>query len=84
MLTISKLRVNTSTFIALILCILFVSCFLLIYIISFIFLIDCCFKSAYLTFILIVICAIDNKFSAIFVYMFVLYVHFSILFILFN
>ncbi len=60
-LIIFKLRVNKIIFIAFILYIFFVSFFLLIYVINFISLINRCFKNTYLTFILIVVCAINNE-----------------------
>jgi len=77
-LTIFKLRINAIIFVAFILCILFVFFFFLIYIINFIFLIDCRSKNACLTFILIVVYAINNELYIMFVYIFASYVFFSI------
>ncbi len=59
---------------------LFVSFFLLIYVSNFIFLINYRFKSVYLTFILIVVCATNNELYIMLVYVFVSYVFFLILF----
>jgi len=83
-LTMSKLRVNAIIFVALILCILFVSFFFLIYVINFISLIDCRFKSAYLIFILIVVYAINNKYYVIFAYVLASCMSFFISFIFFS
>jgi len=74
-----KLRVNAIIFIALILCTFFVFFFFLIYVINFISLINCYFKNACLTFILIVVCAINNKLYIMLVYVFV----FCVLFLTF-
>ncbi len=60
----------------------FFSSFFLIYVINFIFLLNRCFKDAYLTFILIVICATNNKLYIMLAYMFAFCVSFSILFTL--
>ena len=78
------MRINTTIFIALILYTLFVFFFFLIYIINFVFLIDCCFKDACLTFVLIVIYTTNNRFCTIFVYIFVSCVSFSTFFIFFS
>ncbi len=83
-LTMFKLHVNAIIFIALILCTFFVFFSLLIYVINFISLIDCYFKNACLTFILIVVCAINNELYIIFAYMFASYVSFLTLFIFFS
>jgi hypothetical protein len=79
-LTMSKLRVNAIIFIALILYTFFVFFFFLIYVINFIFLINRCFESAYLIFILIIVCAINNELYIIFAYIFAFYVFFLTLF----
>jgi len=79
-LTMFKSRVNTIIFVALILCTLFVSFFFLIYVINFIFLIDRCFENACLTFILIVVCATNNKLCIMFAYVFASCVSFFIFF----
>jgi len=84
MLTIFKLRVNAFTFVALILYTLFVFFFLLIYIINFISLINCRFKSICLTFILIFVCATNNELCIMFAYVFASCVFFLILFTFFN
>ncbi len=76
----SKSRVNAITFIAFILCILFVSFSLLIYIINFISLINCRFKNAYLTFILIVVYTTNNELCIMLVYMFAFCVFVFLLF----
>lgn len=81
-LTMFESRVNVITFVALILCTLFVSCFPLIHIINFISLVNRRFGGACLTFILIVACAIDDKSCAMFAHVFALCVRFSILFTL--
>jgi len=83
-LTMFKLRINAIIFIALILCILFVSFSFLIYVINFIFLINCCFKSVYLTFILIIVYTINNELYIMFVYVFVFYMSFLTLFTFFS
>jgi len=83
-LTMFKLRVNSILFIAFILYILFVSFFFLIYIINFIFLINFCFKSACLIFILIIVCAINNKLFIMLVYIFASCVSFLTFFIFSN
>jgi len=79
-LTMFKLRVNAIILFAFILRILFVSFFLLIYVINFIFLIDCRFEDVCLMFILIFVCAINNELCIMFIYMFASYMSFSILF----
>ncbi len=84
MLTISKSRVNAIIFVAFILYIFFVSFFFLIYVINFIFLINCCFKNVYSTFILIVVCATNNKLYVIFVYVLAFYIFFLIFFNFFS
>jgi len=76
----SKLRVNAIIFVALILCTFFVFVFLLIYVINFIFLIDCRFEDACLTFILIVVCATNNELCAMLACVFASCVFFSTLF----
>jgi len=83
-LTIFKLRVNAIIFVVLILCILFVSFFLLIYVINFIFLINYRFESAYLMFILIVVCATNNELYIMLIYVFVSCVSFLIFFTFFS
>ena len=83
-LTIFKLRVNAIIFVALILYIFFVFFSLLIYVINFIFLINCYFKSICLTFILIVVCAINNELCIMFVYIFAFCVSFLTFFTFFS
>jgi len=83
-LTIFKSHINTIIFVALILYIFFVFFSLLIYVINFIFLINRCFKSVCLTFILIFVYATNKELYIMFVYMFVFYVSFSTLFTIFN
>ncbi len=65
-------------------CVFFLSLFFLIYVINFIFLIDCRFKNVCLTFILIVVCAINNELCIMFVYIFAFCIFFSILFTFFS
>ncbi len=77
----SKSHVNAIIFITFILCIFFVFFSFLIYVINFIFLIDCYFKDTCLTFVLIVIYAINNELYTMLVYVFVSCVFFLILFI---
>ncbi len=84
MLTIFKLRINAIIFVALILCTFFVFVFLLIYVINFISLINCCFENTCLTFILIIVCAINNKLCTMFVYVLAFCVSFLTLFTFFN
>ncbi len=79
-----KSRVNTIIFIAFILCTFFISFFFLIYIINFIFLVDCRFENVCLTFILIIVCAINNELCIIFAYILVSCMFFSILFTFFS
>ena len=62
----------------------FVSFFFLIYVINFIFLINRRFKSVYLTFILIVVCATNNELCTMLAYVFEFCVLFLILFTFFN
>ncbi len=76
----SKLRVNAIIFIAFILCILFVFFSFLIYVINFIFLNNRCFKSVCSTFILIFVCATNNKLCIMLTYVFALCVSFLTLF----
>jgi len=76
-----KSRVNTIIFVALILYTLFVSFFFLIYVINFISLINYCFENACLMFILIIVCATNNKLYIIFAYVFISCVSFLIFFI---
>jgi len=83
-LTMSKLRINANIFITFILYIFFVSFFFLIYVINFIFLINCRFKNAYLTFILIVVYAINIKTYIMLAYVFASCVFFLIFFNFFN
>jgi len=66
----SKLRINAIIFVALILCILFVSFSFLVYVINFIFLINCRFKSVCSTFVLIVVCATNNELCTMLAYVF--------------
>jgi len=79
-----KLRINAIIFVALILCIFFVFFSFLIHVINFISLIDHRFKSAYLTFILIVVCATNNKLYIMFAYMFASCMSFLIFFTFFS
>ncbi len=79
-----KSHVNAIIFVALILCILFVTFFSLIYVINFISLINRRFKNVCLTFILIVVCATNNELYIMFVYVFAFYVSFSTLFTFFS
>ncbi len=79
-----KSHVNAIIFVALILCTFFVSFSFLIYVINFISLVDRCFKSVCLTFILIIVCATNNKLYIMLVYMFVSCVSFLILFTFFS
>ena len=65
-------------------CTLFVFFFFLIYVINFIFLINCRFKDICLTFILIVVCAINNELYTMLAYMFASCVFFLIFFIFSN
>jgi len=80
MLTIFKLRVNAIIFIALMLYTFFVFFFFLIYVINFIFLIDCCFENVCLMFILIIVYATNNKLYIMLAYMFASCVSFLIFF----
>ena len=82
MLTMFKLYINAIIFIAFILCTLFF--FFLIYVINFIFLVNCRFKNVYLTFILIVVCTINNELCIMLAYVFASCVSFSTLFTFFN
>ncbi len=84
MLTIFKSRVSAIIFVAFILRTLFVFFFLLIYVINFISLINCYFKNTYLTFVLIVVYAINNKLYTILVYIFASCIFFSIFFNFFS
>ncbi len=77
-LTIFKLRINAIIFITFILCTFLLFFFFLIYVINFIFLINCRFKNVCLTFILIFVCATNNELYIILTYMFVSYVFFLI------
>lgn len=81
-LTMFELRANVTTFVALILCTHFVSCFPLIHTINSTSLVGRRFEDACSTFILIATCAIDDKPCAIFAHVPALYVRFSILFTL--
>ncbi len=58
--------------------------FFLIYVINFIFLVNCRFKNVYLTFILIVVCTINNELCIMLAYVFASCVSFSTLFTFFN
>ncbi len=71
-----KLRVNAIIFITFILCTFFVFYSFLIYVINFISLINCYFKNACLTIILIVVCATNNELYIMLVYVFVFCVFF--------
>jgi len=71
-----KLHVNAIIFIALILCTFFVFFSFLIYVINFISLIDRRFKNICSTFILIIVCATNNKLCIMFAYMLASYVFF--------
>jgi len=82
-LIISKLRVNAIIFVAFILYILFVSFFFLIYVINFIFLINCCFESVCLTFVLIVVYATNNKLYTMLAYVLASCISFSTFFTFF-
>ncbi len=84
MLTIFKLRINAIIFVALILCTFFIFIFFLIYVINFISSINCCFENTYLMFILIIVCAINNKLCIMFVYVLAFCVFFLTLFTFFN
>ncbi len=79
-LTMFKSHVNAFIFVAFIFCTFFVSFSFLIYVIIFIFLINRCFENACLTFILIVICATNNKLYTMLAYMFASCVFFLTLF----
>jgi len=79
-----KSHVNAIIFIALILYTFFVSFFFLIYVINFISLINRCFENVCLTFILIVVCATNNKLYIMLVYVLISCVFFLILFTFFN
>ena len=83
-LTIFKLHINAIIFVAFILYTFFVSFFFLIYVINFISLIDCRFENAYLTFILVFVCAINNELYIMLVYVFVSCIFFLILFTFFS
>jgi len=83
-LTMSKSRINTIIFVALILCTLFIFLSLLICIINLIFLINCRFKSVCSRFMLIVVYATNNKFYIMLVYIFASCVSFLTLFTFFT
>ncbi len=80
MLTMFKLHINAIIFVTFILCILFISFFFLIYVINFISLVNYCFKSICLTFVLIVVYTINNKLCTMFAYVFASYMFFLIFF----
>ncbi len=65
-----KLHINAIIFVALILCTFFISFFFLIHVINFISLVNCRFESVYLTFIWIVVYAINNELRIMFAYIF--------------
>ncbi len=83
-LTIFKSHVNANIFVVLILYILFVSFFFLIYVINFISLIDYRFKSVYLIFILIIVCATNNELCTMLVYIFASCISFLTFFTFFS
>ncbi len=81
MSTISKLHISAIIPIAFILYTLFIFCFSLIYIISFISLFDVRFKNTCLTSIFIVVYIVDNELRFIYIYIFAFYIYSLILFV---
>jgi hypothetical protein len=81
MSTISKLHISAIIPIAFILYTLFIFCFSLTYIISFISLFDVRFKNTCLTFIFIVVYIVDNELRFIYIYIFAFYIYSLILFV---